>query len=282
MKITGEANFIARGDVNSSSFRNNPLDQNGYRIGTFGNNSLDSNINVYHDILLNFDGRISDTAHAVIKIDAGNYLNTIGSYESLDPNRVEDSTAETDAFNIYQAYVDAPIALGPIGGAEAVVGRFGEQFTPYTLKAIDPDVYTDLPETDSGDVTTDGGKLSLTAGPAHIQVYGGKNAPIDYGVLTGGPTATARDGSHRPGSDAFGNGGGGQEYYNPIDQSAGARITFGTPDSYNIGLTALQARVNPASTDPLQGLTYNTVSVYGADFQGTPPVCEDRRLDPEG
>ncbi len=282
LKITGEANFIARGDVNGSTFRNNPLDQNGYRIGTFGNNSIDSNINVYHDILLNFDGRISDTAHAIVKLDAGNYLPTIGSYESLDPFRTESTTAETDQFNIYQAYVDAPVALGPLAGAEAVVGRFGEQFTPYTLKAIDPDVYTNLPETDSGDVTTDGGKLNFGLGHAHVQVYAGKNAPIDDAILTGGPTATARDGAHRPGSNSFGNGGGGQEYFNPIDQSAGARVTFGSPDSYNIGVTALTARVNPTSTEPINGDTYNTISVYGADFQGTIPFVKVSGLTLDG
>jgi predicted porin len=299
VKITGEANFIARSNINTSDSDNDPLDKDGYRIGMKGNKSLWNDINVYHDILLDIDGRVTDTAHVIIKIDAGNYLDSIGSYESLDPfNLHGQATAGADSFSIYQAYLDAPVSLGPLAGAEAVVGRFGEQFTPFTLKAIDPDSYTYLPETDSGDVTVDGAKLAFGVGGAHVQIYGGKNAPIDNAVLTGGPSYFANNGRFRPGSIYPG----GEQYDNFIDQSAGARVTFGNPDAFTIGVTGLIARVNPSviltsgisgfvpgfpSTftgpfDPYNAKPYNNLAVYGVDFQGTVPFVKKSGLTLDG
>ncbi len=295
VKINGEFNVIGRSNISDSSTDNTPLDQNGYRIGTKGDKSLFSNINVYHDFLLSIDGRVSDNTHAIVKIDAGNYLSSLGSYESLDPLRDENTTPVADTFSIYQAYIDAPVSFGGMSGAEAQIGRVGEQFTPFTLKAIDPDVYTNLPETNSGDVGVDGLKLGFGAGPAHVQLYAGKNAPIDNAVLDGGPNIFAASGAHRPGSvTAFYGAGGNTFPANAIDQSAGARITVGTPDTFVVGVTGLIARTTgdagplvgpygaPSNIDPYKNKPYNNLSVYGADFSGTLPFVKKSGLTLDG
>jgi len=289
LKITGDVNFIGKANVNTSSTDADPLDKNGYRVGTVGNKSIWNDINVYHDILLTFDGRVSDNAHAILKIDAGNYLSTLHSDTSsagFDAARDEGFNQTGDQFSVYEAYLDVPVDLGPLSGGEAVVGRFGEQFTPFTLKAINPDVYTSLPETSSGDFTMDGAKLDFGVGPAHAQVYAAKNAPIDLEEMSAGPSDLGRNGNLRPGSDAFpglGTEPGGEAYpNNDVDQSAGARVTFGTPDSFVVGVTGLIARTPVGGIDPYTLDTYNNVAVYGADFSGTLPFVKSSGLTLDG
>ena len=249
VRIEGDASFIARSNVDTKNSSFLPIDQDGNRIGTLGNKSLTANPNVYHDILLNIYGRVADNAQAVIKIDAGNYQpwlvqrNFAGSdsrrQNQPDSTRVQRRAVLDDIQHLRGLYVGAGL-LGPLSGAEAKIGRFGTQFTKYVWKAVDPDSYASRPETDSGDIIGDGVGLNFGWAGAHIQTFAEKNVVQNF-IVSGDPGVPSRNGVLRPG--ALGNGG--QNYLqNAIDQSAGARVTFGNPDNIVIGISGVFAR-NP-------------------------------------
>ncbi|HEY3332278.1 MAG TPA: S-layer homology domain-containing protein [Capsulimonadaceae bacterium] len=267
--ITGDVNLLVRSDINTKPGKPNPIDKDGYRVGA-GSKSLFNSPNVYHDILLNISGRVTDSAQAVVRINAGNYLGWLGSATEQSAGHAVSGAAQPAAstFNIYEAYLATPVSLGPLGGASAVLGRQGIQFTPYTLKAVDPDSYSSLPETDSGNVIVDGGKLELGVSSAHITAFAGKAGPIQNFSISANPGAT-RDGGLRPGSSSTG---GSTYVQNPIDNIAGARMTFGNPDKWTIGATAVLARTTLPTVDPVKtGTPITTASVYGADFNGDLP-----------
>jgi hypothetical protein len=106
VRIEGDASFIGRSNVNT---RNNatalPIDQDGYRVGSLGNESIFNSPSVYHDILLNIYVKVSDTSQAVIKIDAGNYLPWLVSATSQDPYHGSDINGQApgagETFNVY-------------------------------------------------------------------------------------------------------------------------------------------------------------------------------------
>jgi hypothetical protein len=282
VKINGDVNVIGRSNVESSG--HGLVDEDGYLLGT--QKSVFAQPQVYNDVLLSITGQVSDTATAVIKIDAGNYLQTIGNAESFDPSSIRYSTfagsggydaTGSEQFDIFRAYLDAPVSLGPVGGAEAKVGRFGQQLTPYTFKAIDPDSYASTPETSTGDVSVDGGTIAFNAGPVGVTAFAGKESPISNATLAAGLDGTVvRSGHYLPGSVVQGGINTPTNQY--IDQAAGLRATYGNPDSYTIGVTGLLARVDTVSgiapTDPVDGKNYNNLLVYGADYNGYIPGLE--------
>jgi len=269
--ITGEMNFIARANVNTNKGSGVlPLDKDGYRIGTLGNDSIFNTPNVYHDILLNIHGRVSDNAEAVLRIDAGNYLPWLGSATEQSGFRAPgvNATPPATSFNVYEAYLATPVSLGPLGGASAKIGRFGTQFTPFTLKAVDPDSYTNLPETDSGNVIMDGAQISGAISGVRATAFASKASPIQNFSITGNPNGATRSLWFRPG--AFGNGG--STYpSDPIDNLAGLRLTIGNPDRWTAGVTGVLGRTTVPGIDPNKGAPIQTVSVYGADFNGYLP-----------
>jgi hypothetical protein len=283
VKINGDINVIARSNVESSG--HGLVDEDGYLLGP--NKSIFASPNVYNDVLLSITGQVSDTATAVVQIDAGNYLQTIGSAESLDPTSTRYSTFSgaggydntgSEQFDIFRAYLDAPVSLGPVGGAEAKVGRIGEQLTPFTFHAIDPDSYASTPETRTGDVSVDGANIDFNAGPVGVQAFAGKESPISNETLAAGlDYSGARSGHFLPGSVGS-QGGVVTPVDNFVDQAAGVRLTFGTPDTYTIGVTGLLARVNTFSgispIDPNRGTPYNNMLVYGVDYNGLIPGFE--------
>ena len=98
---------------------------------------------------------------------------------------------------MYQAYLDAPVSLGPLGGASLKIGRFGTQFTKWTLKQEDADIYTNLYQTDSGNILTDGGWLGFKLGAVGVQGFAGKFDTTPYsqayvGTTQGSPESTRR------------------------------------------------------------------------------------------
>jgi hypothetical protein len=290
VKINGDINIIGRSDVESSG--HGLVDQDGYRLGT--DKSIWANPQVYNDVLLSITGQVSDTATAVVKIDAGNYLQTIGNAESFDPASIRYSTFSgnggydatgSEQFDIFRAYLYAPVSLGAVGGAEAKVGRFGEQLTPYTFKAINPDSYASTPETSTGDVSVDGGSLGFSAGSVGITAFAGKEAPISNATLAAGLNGTTvRSGHFLPGSVV--QGGVNTPANQFIDQAAGVRATYGTPDTYTIGITGLLARVTDTTgatlVDPQDAKAYNNLLVYGADYNGLIPGLEKTGLTFDG
>jgi len=292
VKITGQVNFIGRGNINTSSSDAPPLDENGYRIGSAGNTSLWSNVNVYQDILLDITGHVSDNAQAVIKLDAGNALTSLGSATDFDPTRTDNGIrSDADGYSgvdVYEAYLDSSVSLGPLTAGEVQLGRFPEQFTDLTLKGINPDVYTDLPETSTGDIPMDGAKLMFGVGPAHVQVYGAKNDAVQNVEISAGPDPDGRNGFYRPGSatilfPGLAEAGGSTFPNNPISQSAGARVTWGSPDNINVGVTGLIAETSdPAATDPVKGGNYNNIEVYGADGSAVLPFVANHALTLDG
>jgi len=267
IKINGTVNLIARGDStrrNGISF----LDQNGVRQGGGSQRVLQSS-DVYHDILLNIRGRLSDTATANVDLDFGNYLSQVGNTaafpgavypaaglpgQSLTPGSL---TGANQYANVYKAYLDAAVKLGPLGGAELLVGRFGNQYTKYTLKQVDADIYTNLTQTDSGDIIGDGGAVNFKLGPAHINAFAIKDTAIQFSELYGGSQgtqfnpavpATGVPGNPfapvTPGTAAFFSNTqtrpGGLITANhaaTLDEGVGGRVTIGAPEGAVLGAT---------------------------------------------
>ncbi len=319
LKITGEFNVIGRG--NASRRRNASgnylpfLDQNGIYQGANGTQDrLLASSDVYEDILLHLRGKLSDTATANVDLNFGNFLSQVGntaafggngySAGSLAPSSLRPGTltAGNQYANVYKAYLDAAVKLGPLGGAELLVGRFGNQYTKYTLKQVDADIYTNLTQTDSGDIIGDGAGITLKAGPANVnafavkmsadqfsQPYGGSAAAGTTGVF-GNPFNPVRSAvtQSRPGGLIT------QNHAAPLDQGYGVRATFGAPEAATLGFTLEQFGLsntrltvpgannglglgnNDGITDPNASLSsrnaqFNRLTVAGVDFNGALP-----------
>jgi hypothetical protein len=307
--VTGEVNIIGQGfnsnhrdaDGSFTSFQ----DKDGTPIGGYSasaSNGVNGHVlqdsAVYEDILLHLRGKLSDTATANVDLDFGNIFNQVSTqneYDSaINSRALSNNGSSFGSDNVYKAYLDAAVKLGPLGGSELLVGRFGNQYTKYTLKLADPDIYTNLTQTDSGDYIGDGAAMNLKLGPAKVnafavkfnensftQPYGGTSAftPTDY---YGDPYPGNAGAQGRPGGLIAAN------QAAQISQGIGARATFGSPESAVLGFTVENFALDnglgnfDGVTDPnrdpnalnSKGQTtaqYNRLSVYGADFNGALP-----------
>ena len=300
-KVTGEVNFIGEGDASrhrDGSGNYVPfLDQNGVYQGATGTQDrLLGSSDVYEDILLHLRGKLSDTATANVDLDFGNYLSQVGNTaafpgysagslpgSSLRPGSL---TAGNQYANVYKAYLDAAVKLGPLGGAELLVGRFGNQYTKYTLKQVDADIYTNLTQTDSGDIIGDGAGVNLKLGPAHVNAFAVKMSADQFSQPYGGSSAFipaagnpfAAQAQARPGGLIAAN------HAGALDQGYGVRATFGAPEAATLGFTLEQfgltnngangLGVNDGLTDPNatgRNAQFDRLTVYGADFNGALP-----------
>jgi len=308
--INGSLNSIVRSNINTS--KNNTdgfLDQDGYVVGVAGvsangtaglqDRSFLRDVQVSNDILLDVVGRVSDNSKLVLKLDAGNLLSSLGSATGMDPYGYRNDDYEgTDNFTVYEAYYDTAVSI-PGGPANAQFGRLPVQFTPYTLKAIDPlamnelgDSYAKTEETSSGNFIVDGAKLAGNAGKVKYTVYGGVSPDVanDPFTISAGPSVTALSGPNRPGrvspdlTPVAGSGGtvniyptGGVTTNNPADENGGVRLTFGDPSNWQLGVTGEFLRVsgtqfgNSYAVQPYEAKDYTSVQVYGADFHGNIP-----------
>ena len=306
-KVTGDVNFIAVGDA--SRRRDGAgnylpfLDQNGVYQGATGTQDrLLASSDVYEDILLHLRGKLSDTATANVDLDFGNYLSQVGntaafpgySAGSLAPSELRPGslTAGNEYANVYKAYLDAAVKLGPLGGAQLLVGRFGNQYTKYTLKQVDADIYTNLIQTDSGDIIGDGAAVNLKLGPAKVNAFAVKMSADQFTQPYGGSVGVATTGvagnpfnppttgpaQTRPGGLIASN------HAAALNQGYGVRATFGAPEAATLGFTLEQfgltnngvngLGVNDGLTDPNAtgaNAQYNRLTVYGADFNGALP-----------
>jgi hypothetical protein len=136
---------------------------------------------------------------------------------------------------------------------------------------VDPDVYTYLYETDSGNIPFDGGKLSFKVGPVAVQGFAGKNDTVPFAQPYGG-TQGLFLGQFRPTGEIL------QNHAAGFTQGAGARLTVGSPDSLQLsgtaeefGLTNDVLGAGGSPFDPENGQTYNKLTVYGADLNGGLP-----------
>ncbi len=317
LRITGDFNVIAEGDGSRRRGADGNylpfLDQNGIYQGAKGSqNRLLGSSDVYEDILLHLRGKLTDTATANVDLDFGNYLSQVGntaafggngySAGSLTPSALRPGslTAGNQYANVYKAYLDAAVKLGPLGGAELLVGRFGNQYTKYTLKQVDADIYTNLTQTDSGDIIGDGAGINLKIGPAHVNAFAVKMSADQFSEPYGGSAATGTVGElgnpfnpirtaatqARPGGLITAN------HAAALDQGYGVRATFGSPEAATLGFTLEQfGLTNSTLTTPnsnnglglsaTDGITdpnasgnnsqFNRLTVYGADFNGALP-----------
>jgi FtsZ-binding cell division protein ZapB len=169
------------------------------QLGVYDKHLLGST-SVYNDFLLTVKGKISDTATANVKLDFGDYLSTLGDVAS--PGGTTTGFSASNA-NLYEAYLNSPVSLGPLGGASLWAGRFPNQETAYTLRQVDADVYTSLYQTDSGNIETDGAKVNFRLGPVGLATWAGKfdSAPYNqpYAGSVGFGTAGYYSGYLAPG-----------------------------------------------------------------------------------
>lgn len=256
VRITGESNVFA---ISTSAKKGTPIDQDHRVLGTEGPNNLNTlgrNIGVIKDFDLTVTGRVSKATTAVATINYGDYLNYLGYVDSYDSyiGGMRD-TAPGDSFFPYYLYINTGLSKGSL-----TVGRFPIQWTPYTLKKVDVDTYTNILKTDDGNYPVDGIKLAYNFGGVDLTLFAAKNDENDYlynglsGQITPFPGGY---GTHELGGEAVGG------LDDQIAQSAGIRATIGTPWKGVLGLSYYQAWSKDAW---FFGADYDQARVYGADL----------------
>jgi len=276
VKINGVLNFIGMGEDVTTGPAGAFFDKNGYGSATFTKRVL-SNTDVYHDFVLSIRGKVSDTATANVKLDFGNYLSAIGNTAfggtvagagagvgGPGGTPIGALSAANQATTIWEANLQTPVSLGPLGGANLVVGRFGNQWTKYTLRQTDADVYTWLDQTDSGNITTDGVKADFKLGGAGISAFAGQFKAVPFSQPYIGPGAVGAAVATLPAGLLPTNAN------NPALQGAGIRATFGALRSGVLGLNVEQF-ATPTGASPVRARAYGVTSVYGADYNGAIP-----------
>jgi hypothetical protein len=274
VKITGTLSTIVRSEVNTSPSAAQPVDQDGNLIGennttTHGRTSIFDKPAVYQDFLLNIVGKASDTTNAVVSIDAGNYTSWLGlgkGYTASPTGEPTTSRGVSTNFNIYKAYLSAPVSFGLYNGT-GEFGRFGVQFTPFTLQQVSADSYAYSQQNNSGDVIIDGVKTTGTSGGFGLSAFAGV-ASNDYATTLGkiSGKGSALNGYYRPGANGLGSQNFNQE---PIDNVGGLRLTLPNVAGFKIGLTDVLSRTQTSLNDPKNNAPYNTVNVFGADLAGS-------------
>jgi FtsZ-binding cell division protein ZapB len=287
IKFTGALNLIAKAEnvTKGSAF----MDQNGFvDSGPLDTKKLLQTSDIYQDFVLGIRGKVSDTATANVKLDFGNYLSSIGNVDAFGGEPISgiggniyaagfDSsspgllTADNQQMTVWEANLEMPVDLGPLGGADLVAGRFGQQWTKWTLEQVDADVYTQLYQLDSGNIPIDGAKVNLKIGPLGVDAFAGQTKAIPFAQPWGGNTG---DLSTR--GDQFDGLPGGllpQNHAAEILQGAGARVSLGTWDNGVLAGTVEQFGLEgtPYEDDTHPDTPYGVLSVYGADYNGAVP-----------
>jgi predicted porin len=147
---------------------------------TIGDDNVWQGVRSVYDIDLGITARLSDVATARLLLNAGNYL---GGYLNNSVSTVRDFGSNTfEDVRPYYLYIDTPISMGSLG-ASITVGKFGQQFTPYTLKMVDVDSYLANDKTDSGNYVITGGRANFKLGGLSVQAYAGQHN-TDYSPLS--------------------------------------------------------------------------------------------------
>jgi hypothetical protein len=227
-------------------------------------------VHAIYDVDLGITARLSDVATAKVLLNAGNYLKGYLDNSISTVRAVPEQGKSFDQVTAHYLYLDAPISFGGFG-ANITVGKFGHQFTPYTLKLVDVDSYLNNDKTDYGDYPILGGRVNFKLGGLNAQLYAGKHQEIDYADLT----STA--GFVQPTPPLFTLGGElfvGNPDVDPailpppsaeqvIDQSMGARVSFGVPLNGTLGVTWLEGAGSVDSD------RFRRLMVWGADLRAT-------------
>lgn len=253
VRFTGNANVFAITSINNSAGDVPAVDLDNRTIPVESN--LGNSVGVVRDFDLNIVGRVSESTSVNATINYGNYLNYVGAVDDYVGGVRPNSAAEgvVDDFFPYFAYVSAGMGNGNIN-----VGRFPIAFTPYTLKKIDVDAYTNILKTDDGYYPMDGISMSNNFFGADVTLFAAKNDMNTYLVngLTGQPNNDIGVFNQFGGNSVGG-------LTTLITQTAGARATFGIPFSGKMGVTYYQAWSEAAGN-------YDQARVFGGDL--TVPV----------
>ena len=280
VRITGDVNVFGIATASESPGTGQTaidLDQRllASTVGEAKKDTLSRNIGVVKDFDLTITGRVSQTTTAVATINYGNYLNYlcfvddyiqgvrptskggVGEIPAGSGNFYDQTKQNTlsDGFFPYYLYINTGLGKGSL-----TVGRFPIQWTPYTLKKIDVDTYTNIQKTKDGNYPMDGIKAAYNFGGVDVTLFAAKNDENDYlaNGLTGQPNLAASWGTT---NQIGGNSVGG--LLGPITQSAGARVTFGTPWKGTLGATYYNAWSQSAWA---LGAPQDQARVYGADL----------------
>jgi len=245
------------------------------RDGRFLNasSSLLERVNAFYDIDLGITANISDVATARLLLNAGNYLKGyLGNRVSQVNPFIDggtDGVSDTPNFTIedvipYYLYLEAPVKIGPVG-TQLTVGKFGHQFTPYTLKMVDVDSYFYNDKTDLGDYPITGARANFRALGLNFSAYAGVHQN-DYAALSS-TAGFVLPGFYSPDLARFAP----QGSFGPIlgigstvlEQSAGVRATY-VGKRFQIGGTYLTA-AGSSSDVPGVADAFRQLTVYGID-----------------
>jgi len=153
VRFTGAYNFIVKAVADNTNAVDFPgltgIDGRIAQTSTVNPSAPLRDVNTYNDFDLRIAGRVTDNTDVISVINYGNYLNYVNGISTI-------TASAADMFTPYYVYANSDLGFGKV-----TFGRFPLQLTPYTFKMVDPDVYTMLDKTDSGNRQVEGGMLKM-------------------------------------------------------------------------------------------------------------------------
>jgi hypothetical protein len=248
VKITGEADMIARGLVSTGT--NSGFDLDGRHLGNQSNPL--SNNSVFENYELGIKGKVNNNTSVTAVIIAGDYLNYAlgnGGTTGVVAN------GGLNDFTLWNMYVDTSVKAGFLGNAQIVAGRMPFQLTPLTMKMVPADSYNYVAAVDNGDYVVDGGRITFNISKVNLTAFAAKSGVIGNG--NNSESLGLLNKEALGGDAADGN-------VSVLNQFAGARAVVSTPFNGNLGLTYVQFAANTSD-----GAGAGQLQVFGADFKGS-------------
>jgi len=311
LNIIGEADQVSKGNfaINQNGLVSGNFEGDKSNSGQYGSNRVFQDDAVFNDFLLGIRGRLNDQATANVLIDFGNYLPALGNTVTPDLNDYrfpaegsENGDGNIGQTTVWEAYLATPTGYGPLGQGDFKAGRLPIQWTNYTLKSNDADLYTSLYQTDSGNIPLDGASADFHTGPVAWNGWAGTFNAVGYAQPYGGAALSGLSygenetavKSHLIGTsgNAFSPqtlslGLNGYDQAGPFHQGAGLRGTIGGGAS-KLGFSLAQFSLDEDIVDPesvrfvddgaFGSKVYNRVTVYGVDFTGAVPYFKKTGL----